>query len=131
MDLLNPSLKEDVTRHIFLSAVQSNHVFDGFSVEKMENNVLTEVKPALFKPEDPIVIQGQKADHIFFVAKGDCDVHVLTHRRRTEYVRSLEVGSYFGEVGILFKGIRTASVRSQNYCIMAKISKESLFNMFH
>ena len=60
---------------------------------------------------------------MFLIAKGDCTVWVKNHVKDNVYVRQLCQGDYFGEISILTDSVRTATVKSSNYCTMACIKK--------
>jgi hypothetical protein len=57
LKILSPSLKIEVTRHIFLKSILSNEVFEG----KMDivDLILHELTTSLFFPEDEICTQGR------------------------------------------------------------------------
>jgi len=44
-------------------------------------------------------------------------------------VNSLKQGDYFGEIAILTDSVRTASVKSSNYCTMACIHKRVFYDL--
>ena len=48
-----------------------------------------------------IVVQGTKADKMFFLAKGDCDVYVLDENKENKLVTILQSGRHFGEVALI------------------------------
>eukprot|EP00356_Strombidium_inclinatum_P000435 CAMPEP_0170510830 /NCGR_PEP_ID=MMETSP0208-20121228/65975_1 /TAXON_ID=197538 /ORGANISM="Strombidium inclinatum, Strain S3" /LENGTH=122 /DNA_ID=CAMNT_0010794319 /DNA_START=887 /DNA_END=1255 /DNA_ORIENTATION=+ len=45
------------------------------------------------------------------------------------FIRQLCQGDYFGEISILTDSVRTASVKSQNYCTMACIHKRVFYEL--
>jgi hypothetical protein len=69
------------------------------------------LKEARFRPGDVIVREGDPADRFYIIESGQVegmqsapngDVHVMT----------MDAGEYFGEVGLLATGTRTATVRA-------------------
>ena len=65
-------------------------------------------------------------DFIYFIAKGKCDVIIkdkFQDRFEEKVVRTLEPGQHFGEISMLYKCKRSASVISKNYCTCAKINR--------
>jgi CRP-like cAMP-binding protein len=65
-------------------------------------------------PEDYIIKQGQKANHMFFLAQGQCEVLVRDQFKKEVFVRDLYPGMLFGEVGLIYHTRRTASVKSKD-----------------
>ena len=47
------------------------------------------ITPFLYLPEDGIVRQGHKARHLYFLAKGDCEVWVRNQFKQEVHVRNL------------------------------------------
>mmetsp|Transcript_17142 Transcript_17142/g.26498 ORF Transcript_17142/g.26498 Transcript_17142/m.26498 type:complete len:126 (-) Transcript_17142:16-393(-) len=80
-------------------------------------------------PEDKIISQGEQGDRLYLIAKGDCTIWVTDHLKRQRFVRTADQGEYFGEVAILFETPRTATVKSQNYCTLACLSKKTFFEL--
>jgi len=66
---------------------------------------------------------------MFLIAKGDCTVWVNDHMKRETYVRQLNQGEFFGEISIIRSTLRTATVKSNNYCTMASLSKAIFFDL--
>ena len=83
----------------------------------------------LYLPEDEIIRQSETGGHFFFLAKGDCDIWVKDHKRRDRFVRLIKPGMLFGEVALITKGKRTATVRSRNYCTAAALTAEQFHEL--
>mmetsp|Transcript_29306 Transcript_29306/g.28919 ORF Transcript_29306/g.28919 Transcript_29306/m.28919 type:complete len:230 (+) Transcript_29306:218-907(+) len=66
---------------------------------------------------------------MYFLAKGECDVYVTDENQMEKFTKALKGGSYFGEVALLKKCKRTASVISKNYSTCAKLDKTSFFRL--
>ena len=75
----------------------------------------------LFTPEGEIIFQGSVGNSLYFISRGDCDVWVTDQNDVKQRVKLLDQGHYFGEVALLNRCNRTATVRSTNYCTMAKV----------
>jgi CRP-like cAMP-binding protein len=123
LSMISPSIRNKVTKHIFLDAISSNPIFS--SSEELTNFLVSDVKIYLFMPEDYIITQGQKGENLFMLAKGNCTVWVRDYNKRNILVNNLSQGEYFGEISLLTDQCRTASVKSQNYCTLACINKET------
>jgi ABC-type lipoprotein export system ATPase subunit/CRP-like cAMP-binding protein len=74
--------------------------------------LLSRLEPVSFPPGATIIKQGDPATHFYIIVKGRADV-VVNHLTGGEIIVShLEAGQYFGEMGILEGGLRTATVRA-------------------
>ncbi|KAG5842906.1 hypothetical protein ANANG_G00182720 [Anguilla anguilla] len=82
--------------------------------------VLTKLRFEVFQPGDLIIREGTVGYKMFFIQHG-C-VSVITHGNKET---RLSDGSYFGEICLLTKGRRTASVRADTYCRLFSLSVDS------
>jgi len=127
MQMVSPSLRNKVTKHIFINAIAANPVLQGS--QEAVDFLINDVSTLLYLPEDRIISQGEHGDSIFLIAKGNCSVWVVDHMRQQQFVRQLNQGEHFGEVSILYDTPRTATVKSANYCTLASLSKKTFFDL--
>jgi ABC-type lipoprotein export system ATPase subunit len=74
--------------------------------------VTRKLEPQSYPPGAVIVIEGAPADRFFIITKGQVNV-ILSHPGGQEtVVDTLAAGQYFGEIGLLHGGARTATVRA-------------------
>jgi ABC-type lipoprotein export system ATPase subunit len=74
--------------------------------------VTRKLEPQSYPPGAAIVIEGAPADRFFIITKGQVNV-ILSHPGGQEtVVDTLAAGQYFGEIGLLHGGARTATVRA-------------------
>lgn len=73
--MISPSLKLDVTVHLYRDVLSSNAVLGNqpelveFIIHKLETN--------LRKPEFILIRRGDVADKLYFVARGEVSIHTL------------------------------------------------------
>lgn len=72
-------------------------------------------------PDTAIVRRGDLADYFYIVSKGQLCVRILTPSLKEFQTRILAQSSYFGEIGLLTGSRRTATVVTQNYCILGRM----------
>jgi CRP-like cAMP-binding protein len=53
---------------------------------------------------------------MYILAQGQCEVLVKDQFKREAYVHDIMPGQLFGEVALLFRTKRTASVRCRDHC---------------
>jgi ABC-type lipoprotein export system ATPase subunit len=74
--------------------------------------VTQQLEARTYAPGAPIISQGELADQFYIITKGQVDV-LLHHPGGQDIpVTTLNAGQYFGEIGLLRGGVRTASVRA-------------------
>ncbi|CDR18388.1 unnamed protein product [Oncorhynchus mykiss] len=82
--------------------------------------VLTKLRFEVFQPYDFIIREGTVGRKMYFIQHGR--VGILTRGNKET---KLSDGSYFGEICLLTRGRRTASVRADTYCRLYSLSVDS------
>lgn len=118
---LSPSLRLQVLRFIFASSIRLNPLL-ALHDPNLIDFVVHKLVTLLYLPEDLVLSQGDLGFHMFFLAKGHCDVVVKDQHNIQSSVRLLKTGMLFGEVALIATSRRTASVRALNYCTVAALS---------
>ncbi len=74
--------------------------------------VTSRLESRTYTPGTPIITQGEVADQFYIITKGQ--VEILLHHPGGQdiSVTTLRAGQYFGEIGLLRGGARTATVRA-------------------
>ena len=124
---LPPSFLIQVYRFIFKPTFSKNPFFKldnalfDFLFLRMENK--------FFQPEFAVVDQFEEGNEFYFIASSSCGVEVFDENGTLHYSRVLEPGSYFGEVSLLYKTQRTATVRTLNYTNLIVLSADDFQEM--
>uniref|UniRef100_A0A8C4PXM5 Cyclic nucleotide-binding domain-containing protein n=1 Tax=Eptatretus burgeri TaxID=7764 RepID=A0A8C4PXM5_EPTBU len=79
--------------------------------------MLTKLKFEVYQPRDYIVCEGTVGKKMYFIQHGV--VSILTKGNNETKIAD---GTYFGEICLLTKGRRTASVRANTYCRLFSLS---------
>lgn len=124
MSMISPNLKSQVTQHLFLNAIKMNSYLS--SQQDILDFILHAIEAMHFHPEEYIIRQGEKPTHMYFLAHGNCEVLVRDQFKKESYVKTLIPGAVFGEVAILLKTRRTASIRCKDRCTVGALSEEHL-----
>jgi len=125
MNKLPPSIKNQVTKHLFLSLIKEHTVFKGLN--DIYEFLLDNIEPVQYLPEQYIIKEGTKGTHLYILEQGMCEVLVMGYgKNRETFVRDIGPGVIFGEVALLFDTPRTASIRSKYHCTLAAISQDAL-----
>ena len=72
---------------------------------------------------------------MYIISQGSCNVSIYDHDQETGkmkdfHIRKLNENSYFGEISLVYDGVRSATVTCTNYCTLGKISLELLYGFF-
>ncbi|XP_077577416.1 potassium/sodium hyperpolarization-activated cyclic nucleotide-gated channel 4 [Stigmatopora nigra] len=116
---LSEPLKEEIVSFNCRSLVANMPLFANAD-PNFVTAVLTKLRFEVFQPADFIIREGTVGKKMYFIQHGR--VGVLTRGNKET---KLSDGSYFGEICLLTRGRRTASVRADTYCRLYSLSVDS------
>ncbi|XP_064635102.1 uncharacterized protein LOC135492519 [Lineus longissimus] len=95
--------------------------------ERFLRMLTLKAKGYLFTPGDIMIYSGEIGREMYLIKQGYCEV--LSADLKTRYAE-LGPGQYFGELGVIFSGKRTATVRAVTYCYALMITRDDLEELF-
>nr|XP_019935398.1 PREDICTED: potassium/sodium hyperpolarization-activated cyclic nucleotide-gated channel 1-like [Paralichthys olivaceus] len=116
---LNEPLREEIINFNCRKLVASMPLFANAD-PNFVTSMLTKLKFEVFQPRDYIIREGTIGKKMYFIQHGV--VSVLTKGNKET---KLSDGSYFGEICLLTRGRRTASVRADTYCRLYSLSVDN------
>ncbi|XP_051960116.1 potassium/sodium hyperpolarization-activated cyclic nucleotide-gated channel 1 isoform X2 [Xyrauchen texanus] len=113
---LNDPLKEEIVNFNCRKLVATMPLFANAD-PNFVTGMLSKLKFEVFQPNDYIIREGTVGKKMYFIQHGVASVI-------TKFNKELKLtdGSYFGEICLLTKGRRTASVRADTYCRLFSLS---------
>lgn len=125
LELLSPSLKLEITIHIFGELMKKNIFKDQKKVNQTIRFLVSKLVTVLAVPEDILFRQDDESSEMYFIAKGECSVNIRDYKKRDHSnYKILKQGDHFGEISLIYNCRRTATVISRNYSTLGKISKD-------
>nr|XP_033811943.1 potassium/sodium hyperpolarization-activated cyclic nucleotide-gated channel 2 [Geotrypetes seraphini] len=119
LEELNEPLREEIVNFNCRKLVASMPLFANAD-PNFVTGMLTKLKFEVFQPTDYIIREGTIGKKMYFIQHGV--VSVLTKGNKE---MKLSDGSYFGEICLLTRGRRTASVRADTYCRLYSLSVDN------
>ncbi|XP_016407122.1 potassium/sodium hyperpolarization-activated cyclic nucleotide-gated channel 2-like [Sinocyclocheilus rhinocerous] len=119
LEELSDPLKEEIVNYNCRGLVANMPLFANADPHFV-TVLLTKLRFEVFQPGDIIIREGTLGRKMYFIQHG-C-VSVITHDNK---VKKLNDGCYFGEICLLTRGRRTASVRADTYCRLYSLSVSS------
>ncbi|XP_034039230.1 potassium/sodium hyperpolarization-activated cyclic nucleotide-gated channel 2-like [Thalassophryne amazonica] len=113
---LNEPLREEIVNFNCRKLVASMPLFAN-AEPNFVTAMLTKLRFEVFQPHDYIIREGTIGKKMYFIQHGVCSV--IT---KGTLAMKLSDGSYFGEICLLTRGRRTASVRAETYCRLYSLS---------
>ncbi|CAL1594900.1 unnamed protein product [Knipowitschia caucasica] len=119
LEELNEPLREEIINFNCRKLVASMPLFANAD-PNFVTSMLTKLRFEVFQPGDYIIREGTIGNKMYFIQHGV--VSVIT---KSSTDTKLTDGSYFGEICLLTRGRRTASVRADNYCRLYSLSVDN------
>ncbi|XP_072321634.1 potassium/sodium hyperpolarization-activated cyclic nucleotide-gated channel 4 [Eucyclogobius newberryi] len=116
---LNEPLREEIINFNCRKLVATMPLFANAD-PNFVTSMLTKLRFEVFQPLDYIIREGTIGKKMYFIQHGV--VSVLTKGSKET---KLSDGSYFGEICLLTRGRRTASVRADTYCRLYSLSVDN------
>lgn len=131
---ISPSLRFKVSVHIFSDVLKENKVISSLLKKHHHKSfiqfIVRKLEIMLTIPENEIVKQNtfisdnEKDVSLYFIAKGEFNVYVQNQvHTKPVKVRQLQVGDHFGEISMIYKCKRTATVTSNKYATLGYVSR--------
>lgn len=121
LEELPDSLRSEVALFLRRDFIEHAPLFKGASHELVREMAL-ELRPVVYTPGDYIIRVGQYGRHMYFISRGT--VEIIAADGKT-VVNTLRDGDFFGELALLFRQPRTATVRATNYCDLYTLDKDT------
>lgn len=118
---LPESFKYEFAIQLNKGIIEKVPLFKGADHSLIDEIVLF-LKPCIYTPGDPICTYGEIGDKMYFINKGSVDV---TSRDGKQVYATLKDGDFFGEIALLLKQPRNATISAKEYCDLYSLSKES------
>lgn len=119
-DLPTP-LKSDISVYLNKEIIEKVPIFKGAS-NAFIKEIILHLEPVVFTPGDYIVRKGDMGFDMFFISKGSVDV--VSEDGKITYA-TLSSGQFFGEIALLLSSPRTASIRTNSYCDLYRLHKDT------
>ncbi|KAM4051324.1 potassium/sodium hyperpolarization-activated cyclic nucleotide-gated channel 1 isoform 2-T2 [Anomaloglossus baeobatrachus] len=116
---LNDPLREEIVNFNCRKLVATMPLFANAD-PNFVTAMLSKLRFEVFQPGDYIIREGAVGKKMYFIQHGVAGVITRSSREM-----KLTDGSYFGEICLLTKGRRTASVKAETYCRLYSLSVEN------
>jgi voltage-gated potassium channel Kch len=117
---LSPPLQAEIAAHVNRDLMKSVPMFRDAG-EAFLRDVTLELQLEVLMPGDLAVRAGDRARSMYFVSQGELEV---VSTATGERLRTLGAGDFFGEIGLVFDEVRTASVRALGFCHLYRLDRD-------
>jgi len=88
-------------------------------------------KIATFPKKQPIFVQGDSSDAVFYIQKGKVNLTVVSKTGKEATIGILNEGDFFGEGCLTGQPLRLCSATAMTDCSVMKIDKKSMVEVLH
>ena len=117
-DLPTP-FRLDILRYVTRELLDKVPLFK-YCSPALKDVLLMALKPQTFAPDGYIVREGEVGKEIYFISRGT--VEITTNEGRNSH-GTMKGGDYFGDLSLILREKRTASVRALTYCEVFKLGR--------
>jgi CRP-like cAMP-binding protein len=111
-----------------LVALRQARLFDMLSPSELDA-VAELSKPCRFGAGEVIFQEGEAGDSLFVISSGEVDVLRLDENGKEKLLATLSAPEIFGEMSLIDKEARSATVRARGECTALRLTAEN-FNSF-
>jgi voltage-gated potassium channel len=117
-DLPTP-FRIEILRYVTRELLEKVPLFN-YCSPALRDVLLMALKPRIFAPEGYIVREGEVGKEIYFISRGK--VEITADDGQSQH-GTLEDGDYFGDLSLILREKRTASVKALTYCEIFKLDR--------
>ena len=88
-------------------------------------------KAILFPKKQPIFVQGDRADAVFYLQTGKVRLTVVSKTGKEATIGILSDGSFFGEGALAGQPLRMGSATAMTECAVLRIDKKAMVDALH
>jgi CRP/FNR family cyclic AMP-dependent transcriptional regulator len=88
-------------------------------------------KIAAFPKKQPIVVQGDPSDAVFYIQKGKVKLTVVSTIGKEATIGILNEGDFFGEGCLTGQALRLCSATAMTDCSVMRIGKDAMVEVLH
>jgi CRP/FNR family cyclic AMP-dependent transcriptional regulator len=88
-------------------------------------------KIALFPKKQPVFVQGDSSDAVFYIQKGKIKLTVVSKTGKEATIGILNEGDFFGEGCLTGQPLRLWSATAMTDCSVMRITKKSMMEVLH
>lgn len=127
---LSHNLVTELKLHLFRWLVHGAPFFQ--DVPKIViNKIVLNFLSLVFTPGDIIIRSGDVGTNMYFIMQGVVEVFInpggeVVDEEDCKVISTRVAGDYFGEIALIFRQLRSASIRSSSYSVLSSLSRDNL-----
>ena len=118
-----PQKNENAIPEEVLNSLRRHSLFQRSNNQQFLERIACSMNIRTYSPHDVIVVEGAKAKAMFLLLRGSVNVCSADFER---IYATLEPGTFFGEIGLLYAIPRTATVIAATPCTVAVLTAEAV-----
>ncbi len=125
-----PEPVEAIAPHVEPRELLRNSILFREAHEEAINFIAGHIEPCTFAQGDPIILQGERNDHVYFVRTGAVEiVSYIPTEKRVQRVALLKSGAHFAEFSVISGTNKSGSAYAYKDCELFRIHGEHFMQM--
>ena len=107
--------------------LQNHPIFSSLNEEEITNLLRDEVSQERVYPQDTVILrEGEVSDSVFLLSSGSVQVTLWGTRGPLIALATLHAGELFGEMAVLERRPRSATVFAREECVLLEVAGEEI-----
>lgn len=107
--------------------LRSHPIFSSLTEEEIANLLRDEVSHERVYPQDTVILrEGEVSDSVFLISSGSVQVTLRGTRGPLRPLAILQAGEIFGEMAVLERRPRSATVVARENCLLLEVAGEEI-----
>ncbi|KAL2652185.1 hypothetical protein R1flu_020313 [Riccia fluitans] len=124
---LPKSIRANITQYLFLPTVANVYLFQGTSVDFLQQ-LVTEMKAEYYIPNEEVIIHNESPSEFYIVVSGAVEV-LMVKDGNEEVLARLENGNVVGEIGVLCYIPQPFTVRTLKLTQLLRLDRMKFINI--
>ena len=126
---VSPSIQQKIADCLYAPILKSNIVFSNENRNSLEI-LLKKMQISFTRDEQEVISEGSESKAMYFLISGEMKVMVMdTNTKKNTKVCFLKPGSHFGELGLVYKTQRRATVISEGYSTIGELRAKDFYSI--
>jgi len=111
--------------------LRSHPIFSSLNAEELANLLRDEVSQERVYPQDTVILkEGEVGDSVFLLSSGSVQVTLSGTRGPLLPLAIISTGEIFGEMAVLERKPRSATVMAKENCLVLEVAGEEIRKLF-
>lgn len=124
LNSLPRTLQEELNTYMKIKLIREVHIFDECTSPCLRM-IANRLEQKDFSPDSFVIEEGDIGSEMYIIAHGEVEVF----NKQNEVIARLQAGQFFGEIALIEDTIRSANVKTSDYCDLYVLNKQDFLEV--